>query len=215
MIVSEPKVQFLDKLGTDLTIVNAARVSFEKESDLENGSLKLSDEKLLRYLALHNHTSPFNHAFLQFRVTAPLFVARQLVKHKFLVWNEVSRRYVDTEPDIYIPKVWRQRAENVKQGSSKEPADLGSSSPRNAVLQLLIEFDALLERGVCPEQARMILPQNMMTSWYWSGSLGAFTDMVNLRLGEGAQEEAGDVARLIKTHIRAAFPVASKYLIKE
>ena len=214
MIVSAPKVQFLDKLGTDLTIVNAARVSFEKESELENGFLKLSDEKLLRYLALHNHTSPFNHAFLQFRVTAPLFVARQLVKHKFLVWNEVSRRYVDTEPDIYIPKVWRKRAANVKQGSSDQPADLGSSSPTNAVLQLLVEFDALLERGVCPEQARMILPQNMMTSWYWSGSLGAFTDMVNLRLGEGAQEEAGDVARLIKTYIEAAFPVASKYLIK-
>jgi thymidylate synthase (FAD) len=214
MIVSAPKVQFLDKLGTDLTIVNAARVSFEKESELENGVLKLSDEKLLRYLALHNHTSPFNHAFLQFRVTAPLFVARQLVKHKFLVWNEVSRRYVDTVPDIYIPTVWRKRAANVKQGSSDLPAHLGSSSPTNAVLQLLVEFDALLERGVCPEQARMILPQNMMTSWYWSGSLGAFTDMVNLRLGEGAQEEAGDVARLIKTHIEAAFPVASKYLIK-
>jgi thymidylate synthase (FAD) len=215
MNVSESKVKLLDSMGSDLTIVNAARVSFEKESKLDlDGALKMSDEKLIRYLALHNHTSPFNHVFLQFRVAAPLFVARQLVKHKFLVWNEVSRRYVDTEPDFYLPKVWRKRAENVKQGSSPEAADLKNVSPRNAVNQLLSEYQAMLEYGVCPEQARMILPQNMMTSWYWSGSLGAFTDMVNLRLGEGAQVEAADVAEQVKEHITELFPVASKYLIK-
>jgi thymidylate synthase (FAD) len=215
MNVSESKVKLLDSMGSDLTIVNAARVSFEKESKLDlDGALKMSDEKLIRYLALHNHTSPFNHVFLQFRVAAPLFVARQLVKHKFLVWNEVSRRYVDTEPDFYLPKVWRKRAENVKQGSSPEAADLKNVSPRNAVNQLLSEYQAMLEYGVCPEQARMILPQNMMTSWYWSGSLGAFTDMVNLRLGEGAQVEAAEVAEQVKEHITELFPVASKYLIK-
>lgn len=215
MNVSESKVKLLDSMGSDLTIVNAARVSFEKESKLDlDGALKMSDEKLIRYLALHNHTSPFNHVFLQFRVSAPLFVARQLVKHKFLVWNEVSRRYVDTEPDFYLPKVWRKRAENVKQGSSPEAADLKNVSPRNAVNQLLSEYQAMLEYGVCPEQARMILPQNMMTSWYWSGSLGAFTDMVNLRLGEGAQVEAAEVAEQVKEHITELFPVASKYLIK-
>ena len=215
MNVSESKVKLLDSMGSDLTIVNAARVSFEKESKLDlDGALKMSDEKLIRYLALHNHTSPFNHVFLQFHVSAPLFVARQLVKHKFLVWNEVSRRYVDTEPDFYLPKVWRKRAENVKQGSSPEAADLKNVSPRNAVNQLLSEYQAMLEYGVCPEQARMILPQNMMTSWYWSGSLGAFTDMVNLRLGEGAQVEAAEVAEQVKEHITELFPVASKYLIK-
>lgn len=215
MNVSESKVKMLDVMGSDLTIVNAARVSFEKESKLDpDGSLKMSDEKLIRYLALHNHTSPFNHAFLQFRVTAPLFVARQLVKHKFLVWNEVSRRYVDTEPDFYLPKVWRKRAENVKQGSSPEAVQLKNISPRNAVSQLLAEYQALLDYGVCPEQARMLLPQNMMTSWYWSGSLGAFADMVNLRLGEGAQIEAAEVAEQVKAHITELFPIASKYLIK-
>jgi thymidylate synthase (FAD) len=215
MNVSESKVKLLDSMGSDLTIVNAARVSFEKESSLDlNGALKQSDEKLIRYLALHNHTSPFNHVFLQFRVSAPLFVARQLVKHKFLVWNEVSRRYVDTEPDFYLPKIWRKRAENVKQGSSADAVDLKNISPRIAVSNLLAEYQAMIEYGVCPEQARMLLPQNMMTSWYWSGSLGAFTDMVNLRLGEGAQIEAAEVAEKVKQHINSLFPIASKYLIK-
>lgn len=202
-------------MGSDLRIANAARVSFDKESSLDDeGNLRDQDARLIRYLAEHEHTSPFNHSFLSFRVSAPLFVARQLVKHKFLVWNEVSRRYVDSEPTFYIPAVWRKRAENLKQGSSEEPVLMSMDTGKASTAAALESYKYLLKLGVCPEQARMVLPQNMMTSWYWSGSLGAFTDMVNLRLGPGAQKEASEIASMIKQHIEKLFPVASQHLFK-
>lgn len=202
-------------MGSDLRVVNAARVSFDKESSLDDqGNLRQQDKSLIRYLAEHEHTSPFNHCFLTFRVHAPVFVARQLVKHKFLVWNEVSRRYVDSEPAFHIPAVWRKRAENLKQGSLDEAVpmvvDIGAASTEAS----LLSYQYMLKMGVCPEQARMVLPQNMMTSWYWSGSLGAFADMVNLRLGPGAQREAAEVAQYVKDHIDRLFPVAAKHLFK-
>ena len=107
--------------GSDLTTVNSARVSFAKESD----ALSSKDEKLIHYLAEHEHTSPFGHAFATFKVDAPVFVARQLIKHKFLRWNEVSRRYVDYDPDIYSPDFWRTRPQNKKQGSGSAFGDTG------------------------------------------------------------------------------------------
>lgn len=219
------EVTLLDSCGTDLSVVNAARVSFEKESDWEweeidgsdEPSLPVKDAKLVSYLARHKHTSPFNHAFASFRVKAPIFVARQLVKHKFLPWNEVSRRYVDSEPEFYIPSGWRKRADNVKQGSSEEvfPTEgyaSGLSVPEKMAMQSTELafgcYKGLLSIGVCPEQARMVLPQNTMTEWIWSGTLGAWADMCRLRLDPHSQKETREVAEKISNVMADQFPVS-------
>jgi thymidylate synthase (FAD) len=239
MKTADIQVTLIDHMGSDLSVVNAARVSFDKESDWEwkpntttrdmVPSLSEQDTKLINYLAKHNHKSPFNHAFLSFRVKAPIFVARQLVKHKFLPWNEVSRRYVDSEPEFYVPEVWRAKAENVKQGSSEEAVDSRTISkaihvetcwdePGNydgrgysydSIFELSFEaYEELLRAGVCPEQARIVLPQNTMTEWIWSGSLGAFADMCKLRLDPHAQKESRDVAVQVAQHLTELFPVS-------
>jgi len=224
MKVSDISVSFIDRMGTDLSVVNAARVSFEKESTWEKGSLSISDTKLINYLAKHKHTSPFNHAFASFRVKAPIFVARQLVKHKFLPWNEVSRRYVDTEPEFYVPQDWRLRAENVKQGSSQETIDVlrirgFEEETANEAACKLVEhsldlYNDMLKANVCPEQARMVLPQNTMTEWLWSGSLGAFADMCRLRLDSHSQQETREVATLVSKDMSKLFPVSWKALLE-
>ncbi len=207
------EVTLLDSCGTDLSVVNAARVSFEKVSEYEESSdgyawvLPTKDAKLISYLARHKHTSPFNHCFASFRVKAPIFVARQLVKHKFLPWNEVSRRYVQSEPEFYIPEVWRKAAENVKQGSSDDAADL-TFDPRSTTAVCLSEYKELLNCGVCPEQARMVLPQNTMTEWIWSGTLGAWADMCRLRLDSHSQKETREVAEKISIVMADQFPVS-------
>ena len=168
------KVTLLRTSGTDLDVVNAARVSFEKESE----EFSTADASLIRYLARHNHWTPMAHVGATFRIKAPIFVARQLGKHQVgLVWNEVSRRYVDNEPEFFRPDSWRGRAESVKQGSG---GDLDSVTHHLAGTYLvrntagaLRDYNRLLDLGVCPEQARMILPQNTMTEWIWTGSLAA------------------------------------------
>ena len=177
-------VYLVDNMGTDLSVVNAARVSFDKESQ----QFEDRDEKLIKFLAEHNHWSPFGHASLQFRIKAPVFVARQLVKHQVgLVWNEVSRRYVDDEPEFYIPDVWRKRPpDSIKQGSSDETLEYDISGTMKFVQQT---YNNLLREGVAPEMARMVLPQNMMTEWFWSGTLYAFARVCNLRLKDDAQAE--------------------------
>ena len=201
--------------GSDLTVVNSARVSFDKESS----SLSDKDEKLIHYLAEHEHTSPFGHAFATFKVDAPVFVARQLVKHKFLRWNEVSRRYVDYEPDIYSPEHWRKRPENKKQGSGEAfDSDTHNFLQReyvDAMDKLLNMYDFMLKHGVAPEQARMMLPQSMMTSWWWSGSLDAFADMCKLRLGPDSQAETREVAIQIAEYMTDLFPVSWKALMEK
>ncbi len=116
------RATYIEHMGSDLTVANAARVSFGKKSEMEDDPwgppvLKAKDDKLIRYLAEHKHISPFGHCFASFHVKAPIFVARQLVKHKFLRWNEISRRYVDSEPEFYKPSVWRGRSADKKQGS--------------------------------------------------------------------------------------------------
>lgn len=206
-------------MGSDLSVVNAARVSFDKESDwvgdhTTGNILADKDMKLINYLAKHKHFSPFNHAFLSFRVKAPIFVARQLVKHKFLPWNEVSRRYVDDEPEFYIPE-FRDKAENVKQGSGgviENPyvQQDYQDSLAQANEKALGVYKVMLEEGICPEQARMVLPQNMITQWMWSGSLGAFLDMLVLRLDPHTQKETQEVAKLIAKHVQGLFPVSYK-----
>lgn len=355
-------VTLIDSCGSDLSVVNAARVSFYKESewdhhihlDKEFDVLKEKDAKLINYLAKHEHLSPFNHAFLSFRVKAPIFVARQLVKHKFLPWNEVSRRYVTDDLEFYVPSIWRKKAENVKQGSSKEDAgkpvrtgkclycggelpkghfkycsdnhqvyhsqerlpyntkfsrwkasakargvpftitevdldwpkhcpyldvelnylsddkadnvasldkivpELGyvpgnvmiisnlanrmkSSATKEQILafaknaglmhggiftdqapsyekyleQTVAAYNRMIDDGFCPEQARSILPQSLMTTWIWSGTLGAFCAMLKLRLKEDTQEETREVATLISKEVQRLFPVSFGALVNE
>ena len=198
------KATLMDYMGSDVTVVNAARVSFGKKTS--NTYTTDKDDKLIWYLAEHKHTSPFGHCFASFHVKAPVFVARQLVKHKFLRWNEISRRYVDCEPEFYEPKTWRGRSENKKQGSDGvvecfiKPEELYADAIEN--------YKILLEAGICPEQARMILPQSMMTEWYWSGSLDAFADMCNLRCASDTQAETREVATQISDRMRKLFPVS-------
>ena len=209
------QVKVIDVMGTDLTVVNAARVSFAKEHDAFDG---IKDTRLIKYLAEHNHWSPFGHCSMQFHIKAPIFVARQLVKHQVgLVWNEVSRRYVDDEPEFYIPKEWRLKADDKKQGSSDVEIDINPPGPtgpalvdvyKRAVSSCKWTYEELLRKGVCPEQARMVLPQSMMTEWYWSGTLYAFARVCNLRCKPDAQVETQMIADRIDKLAEDLFPVS-------
>ena len=206
------EVTLIDKMGTDLTVVNAARVSFGKKKK----KFTDADTRLIDYLARHNHWTPFGHCSLQFHIVAPVFVARQLVKHQVgLTWNEVSRRYVDFPPEVFKPESWRGRPINSKQGSDGE-VDLGPTINHNletVTESCLILYNTLIDKGVAPEQARMVLPQSMMTEWYWSGTLYAFARVCNLRCKPDTQKETQDVANAIATHCSKEFPISWKYLI--
>ena len=206
------QVVFVDKMGSDLTVVNAARVSYAKQAE----RFEDRDEKLIKYLALHNHWSPFAHASIQFRISAPIFVARQLVKHQVgLVWNEISRRYVDFPPELYQPTEWRGRPKNSKQGSDGT-IELDSNEKfrlENTMEQCLIIYNSLITQGVAPEQARMVLPQSMMTEWYWSGTLYAFARVCNLRCAKDTQQETREVADQISKICAEHFPVCWRYLV--
>ena len=203
-------------MGDDLSVVNSARVSFGKKSDYmprvhmgEPKVLQHKDEKLIKYLAEHNHKSPFNHAFATFHVKAPIFVARQLQKHEYMPWNEISRRYVDSEPEFYEPDVWRGRSADKKQGSDGVVDT--KTKPTN---QYSLEtYRNLLSDGVAPEQARMVLPQSMYTEWYWSGSLYAFAKMCSLRLKEDTQLETQVIAEMISIEMSMMFPVSWEALL--
>jgi len=202
-------VTLIDSMGSDLTVVNAARVSFNKKSDWdEDNKLTVTDSILISYLARHKHMSPFGHCFATFHVKAPVFVARQLVKHKFLRWNEVSRRYVDHEPEFYEPTTWRKRSKDKKQGSEGE-ITLGyktiSTLAKNAVWYRKT-YKKLIDDGIAPEQARMTLPLSLMTEWYWSGSLDAWSDMCRLRQNEDTQEETRLVANSVSMDMGTLFP---------
>jgi len=207
------EVTYINHMGDDLSVVNAARVSFGKKSDYmprvhmgEPKVLQFKDDKLIKYLAKHKHISPFGHCFASFHVKAPVFVARQLVKHKFLRWNEISRRYVDSEPEFYVPAIWRGRSADKKQGSEGEvKTNANVEYHNNVMLQL---YKQQLDEGVSPEQARMNLPQSMMTEWYWSGSLDAFVDMCNLRCTDDTQRESRIVADAIDEEMERLFPVS-------
>ena len=206
-------VELIDHMGSDASVVNAARVSFGKRiTEMSEG-----DTKLIRYLAKHNHWSPFGHASVQFRIKAPIFVARQLVKHQVgLTWNEISRRYVDYEPEFYDVDKWRGRPVDKKQGSSEEEIEWVDGNEEVSTTSLQTEIEALAEynynwmlrAGVAPEQARMILPQSMMTEWYWSGTLYAFARVCNLRCAEDAQYETRIVANLINDECEKLFPIS-------
>jgi thymidylate synthase (FAD) len=204
------EVQLLDIMGSDLTVVNAARVSFAAESE-EFGS---RDKKLIRYLANHNHWTPFAHVQVQFRIKAPVFVARQLVKHQVgLVWNEISRRYVDFLPTFHQPEAWRKRADNKKQGSSDDSFTGPDGERFDMRYKDLMDkaeavYDNMIASGVAPEQARMVLPQSMMTEWYWTGSLAAFARVVQQRISSDAQYECQIIAQKIDQALAIAGEVS-------
>ena len=228
MKIANIEVSYVQHCGSDLQVANAARVSFDKESDWDVSSapkflgdeqiniLSERDTKLIRYLANHKHTSPFNHSFITTRIKAPIFVARQLVKHKFMPWNEVSRRYVDDEPEFYSPSL-RVRATNVKQGSGEDISTYELTKwydGQNVVDLALAEYNNMLVAGVAPEVARAYLPQSMMTEWIWSGTLGAYCDMLRLRLDPHTQYESRIVAEKVKEIITPLFPVSVPALLE-
>lgn len=245
------EVHYVDHMGNDLRTVDAARVSMKKRSEWcykyndawgskipashfethpiaeDNYVLCLSDrdEKLIDYLGKHHHKSPFNHNALTVYVKAPIFVVRQLVKHEYLVMNEVSRRYVDDAVEFYMPEAWRERAPNKKQGSGEGTIDLSKLSfsgdgtvhesgwepslqddVANSLEYSFNVYASLLTAGVAPEQARMVLPQSLMTEFFWSGFLGAWAKMVNLRDHDDAQYETRLVAQQVDRIARELWP---------
>lgn len=223
------KAELISCLGTDLTVVNAARVSFDKESEWEvnhsvRKELSAKDAALIRYLAKHDHFTPFTHCMITLRETVPIFVARQRFKHTIgFTYNEVSRRYVDDTPEFYLPDLWRFKADNVKQGShytgltsqevngklrDKEEANGLIMSPEEIYDDCLKTYKQLLSIGVCAEQARMVLPQSMYTSYYVTGSLSAFARAYKLRIDKHAQREIQELAEKWNAIIKDLYPVS-------
>lgn len=244
------QVELIDRMGNDLTVVNAARVSFDKESEWEqvccgvgaqggfsgpeccgisDFTLSEKDSKLIRYLAKHNHFTPFTHPQITLRETVPIFVARQRFKHVVgFTYNEVSRRYVDDEPEFYTPEVWRSRPEgSVKQGSGGgevttiriiNNVESWDCDTGNAY-QLHLEdarnlYKAMIKAGTAPEQARMVLPQSMYTSYYVTGSLAAFARFYKQRIDDHAQKEIQELARQVGDIIQPLYPVSWKALVE-
>jgi thymidylate synthase (FAD) len=236
MKISNMSVELINYMGDDIAIVNAARVSFSKESKWEENTttyytatavgnliphtyvtkeLSAADQKLIAYLATHGHWTPFAHAFMSFRIKAPIFVARQLVKHQVgLAWNEVSRRYVSDEPEFYFPDEWRGKPINAKQGSDGI-VELDKNFPEFSVRTALAHYQTMIDAGVAPEQARMVLPLNSMTEWIWSGSLAAFARVVKLRTDAHAQSETRDIAFMMDVAIPKEFKHSWNALTKE
>jgi thymidylate synthase (FAD) len=203
-------VELLDTFGDDLTVVNAARVSFAKESH----EMKPADEKLIKYLANHHHVTPFFHPQVRMRIKMPIFVAREWYRHQIgFARNEVSRRYVDSEPECYIPAEndIRARDSNKKQGSKDTPVeqcDAAYEMMSAATGLAMNEYKSLLEIGVAPEIARMILPQSMYTEFIETGSLAAYARLCGLRLDPTAQKEIQIYATAVDTLLREKFPVS-------
>ena len=198
------KATLIDYMGSDLSVVNAARVSFGTKHEVFN---EKKDAKLINFLARNNHVSPFGHAFASFHVSAPIFIARQLVKHKFLRWNEISRRYVSNEPKLYEPTTWRGKAFDKKQGSSDTVVIEGVEIRATQAYDISL-YKHLLDMGICEEQALIVLPANLMTEWYWSGSLDAFADMCKLRCTKDTQNETKIIADEISDIMKRLYPVS-------
>jgi thymidylate synthase (FAD) len=248
-------------MGTDLSVVNDARVSFSKESALVDGELSKADTSLIQFLArgctsgdwtdmvsdlicigadedyfmstspadylevssimkriknMPTHWAPFAHTAIKLKMKAPIFVARQLAKHQVgLVWSEISRRYVSDEPEFYRPEVWRKSAASVKQGSSECGIDNQEGTANLIDLHnrfSVRHYNSLLTNGVCPEQARMVLPQSMYIEWHWTGNLYAFANVFIQRTDSHAQKETQEIAHQIGSIISPLFPVSWKAL---
>ena len=210
------KVTYKDHFGSDNSVVDAARVSFSKEA---SGYTPEQNNKLIKYLAKHQHKSPFFHTAISLHLKMPIFVARQIMKHTTgLEYNEVSRRYVDSEPEFYVPDVWRKKADNVKQGSSDEAVDIKDKFPSvdygyrgniQDYMEICIgSYKSLLDAGVAPEQARMILPQSMYTEVIMTGNLYAIANMYIQRSDSHAQKETQELAKQIGEVVKPLYPVS-------
>lgn len=238
--------EYIDHCGTDLSSVNAARVSMGKESkwdftravntltaeDKMNyvvvpKMLSEKDEKLIHYLAKKKHDSCFEHQTVTLRLKVPLFIARQIHRHRTFAYNEISRRYVKDDLEFYWPATWRKAAENVKQGSSDEPHPMVTEYGTNgkdgvtdllAVVEevhgyIITAYHDLIEQGVCTEQARMILPQNLYTQFYMTGNLRNWVHFLKLRIDAHAQKEVRDIAEQCAVLIKPLFPVSYQALM--
>ena len=210
--MADIKAELIDHMGSDLTVINAAKVSFHKEAK----TYSTSDERLIRYLAVHNHWTPFAHPQITIRESVPMFVARQRFKHMVgFTYNEVSRRYVSTPPEYYVPPVWHEKPEgSIKQGA-------GGAHKDQKTLKLAYEtavamcddiYHTMLNKGVAPEQARMVLPMSMMTEYYVTGSLAAFARAYAQRIDSHAQFEIQKLAVKWNEIIQPLFPVSWKHL---
>jgi thymidylate synthase (FAD) len=223
--MSQIKVALIDYMGSDLSVVNAARVSFDKESDWEVDLVALdirlakADAKLIRYLAKHNHWTPFAHTSISLRMQAPIPIRTQCFKHKQgLVENEESRRYISSRPTLFVPDEFRSAPTNgAKQGSSGTHYQSFHWQERyEAHCRNCVEtYEKMVADGVCPEQARFILPQGIMVQWIWTGSLYAFANFYNKRTDPHAQREIQDLARMVGQVIQPLFPVSWSALTQE
>ena len=240
-VLDRGHVDVVDYMGSDLTVCNAARVSFNNETEWgvdeaakkrleDSGShfsaecvkkLKEKDAKLIKYLANHNHWTPFAHPQITLRIKAPISIRTQFFKHKQgFVENEISRRYVSFEPEFYTPK-WRGKpTDGAKQGSSQFVEDDMDRDTLDSKYDIVCKkaidhYNFLLEEGIAPEQARFILPQGMYTEWYWTGSLAAYARFYKQRSEEHAQWEIREYANAIGTLISPLFPVSWKALINK
>lgn len=218
----------INHMGSDDTVVDAARVSFSKEAHHYNPE---QNDRLIKYLASHGHFTPFTHCMITVREKVPIFVARQRFKHAVgFSYNEISRRYVDDDPEFFIPTTWRGRAENKKQGSSEERLVIIDSDTGDEVANsnewcddmlkfvhytALKTYNLMLKNGVAPEQARMVLPQSMYTEYFCTGSLMAFARAYKLRSEESAQKEIQDLANQWDELIRPLFPNSWSALIDQ
>tara|TARA_R100001015_G_C4536431_1_gene101476 strand:- start:20 stop:751 length:732 start_codon:yes stop_codon:yes gene_type:complete len=234
-VLDKGHVHVVDHMGSDLTVCNAARVSFNKETDwcqdqaaltrlAESGSqfhkedvevLCEADEKLLRYLAKHKHWTPFAHPQITLRIKAPVSIRTQFFKHKQgFVENEISRRYVSFEPEFYHPE-WRGKPTNGAKQGSETFIDISPDVDQtfsNMLKGCNMVYEQLLDEGVAPEQARFVLPQGMYTEWFWTGSLAAYARFYAQRIDEHAQWEIREYAEVIGKIIQRMFPVSWKYL---
>ena len=219
------EVKYKDHMGDDLSVANAARVSFGKQTkaievypttiDEQLVTIpftNVKDRHLIEYLAKHDHWTPFAHTSITFYIKSPIFVARQLGKHQVgLVWNEISRRYVSSEPEFYLPQEWRLAAKDKKQGSLDETIEYDDAIQVQEIA--LQHYQSMLEKGIAPEQARMVLPQSTYTEWYWTGSLYAFARVCKLRLQPDAQKETRYIAQLISDRCDQLFPISWAVLL--
>lgn len=213
------KAEYIDHMGTDLSVVNAARVSYAKEStwaEFYTRELKEGDHRLIQFLAREHHELPFAHTAVTLRCSAPIFVARQAYKSKIgFVENEVSRRYVSDTPEMFMPEVWREAVKDKKQGSGG-PHPTWNRGVGTGYIDYVEQlyghaitlYEDMIRYGVCAEQARMVLPQAMMTEWIWTGSLLAYSRFCKLRLKADAQEEVRILAKKVSDIMAGLYPVS-------
>lgn len=222
-------VELIEVFGSDLTVVNAARVSYNKESNYESicdkdsgeiidYKLSFKDQNLIEYLAKNNHVTPFFHPQIRFRIKMPIFVVREWYRHTVgFARNEVSRRYITYEPEFFIPNELRKKDLNIKQGSSSEIVEKNEEfiDEINRLNKRALDYyNYLLENKVCPEQARIVLPQSMYTEFVETASLAAYARLVNLRLDSSAQKEIREYAKLLSNIVEKIFPISWRALVR-